>query len=175
MNIFSTLRLITRIVIGVLTVSLILHSAFSVYSVYLIVSDPEVNLKVPDGEVTYDFNVFDWDNMHFTVPFSITNAGFYDIEDIFIYINLTANYGQKNQFSKLIFSKLKSFGNISGGQTLKDAYKVVAKDFFQDNILDILRETFRNPGPIEYQMDIIIGGSYSLNLLTIRIQTQLIF
>ncbi len=174
MNIFKSLKWITRGVIGFILISLVLFMILNVYSVYLIVSNPEVNLKVPDGEVTYNFNILEWDEMHFTVPFSIKNAGYYDIQDIFIYINLTAIYGKQNN-TKLIFSKLKSFGNISAGQTLKDEYKVGSNDFLQANIIALIHETFRNPGPIQYQMDIIIGGRFSLNLMSLQIQTQLIF
>ncbi|MHA1689801.1 MAG: hypothetical protein ACTSUN_10795 [Promethearchaeota archaeon] len=174
MNIFRLLKWIVRGFVGVIIISLVLFMILNVYSVYLIVSNPEVNLKVPDGEVTYDFNILEWDEMHFTVPFSITNAGYYDIQDIFIYINLTAIYGVQNH-TKLIFSKLKSFGIISAGETLKDEYKVGPNDFFQSNIIAIIHETFRNPGPIQYQMDIIMGGRFSLNLMSTQIQTRLIF
>ncbi len=172
MNIFSILKHATRIFVIFLSVLLILHSAFSIYSVYLIVSDPEDNIKVPDGNITYNFNVFDWNHLHFTLPFSITNKGFYNIQDIYIYINLTAIYGNQ---AKLIFSKYKSFGNISAGQTLKSEYKVGPNDFLQENVIEILHQTFRNPGPIEFRMDILVGGRYSLSFVGISIQTQLVF
>ena len=116
-------RLIYRIFIFLLTLSVTVVSVLGLLSAVMILSNPN-NIQLNPGEIEINFNPSPL-NINFTLPFNLTNAGYFNLENLELKIDLAMNYSHVdgggpgvNETRILnIFNKSQYFGNIPHGAT----------------------------------------------------------
>ncbi|MFX1317281.1 MAG: hypothetical protein ACFE9T_15570 [Promethearchaeota archaeon] len=142
-------RWIVRIFILILTLSVTFVSFLGGLSAVLILSNPDnIGIDTDNAEFNLDYNettgvVY---NINFTLPFNVTNAGFFNLEDLKIsfqigleysHVNLTGTGVNISQTIK-IFDKTSSFPTIKKDKTLYGNYTGNFTDFGSfPNINDI--------------------------------------
>ena len=142
-------RWIMRIFILLLTLSLSVVSILGALSAVNIFSESN-NVQIPDGSVTINLP------SNITVPFRITNAGYFDLNNLVIGFELEMTYNVT--LTQIIYNDHQEFGNILHGTTLARNYT--------------LSEFTLPPGIINdptFEANITITGSYSLDLISFEI------
>jgi len=170
-------RLIFRIFISLLTLSVTIVSILGGLSAVLILSNPE-NIGVDPGNVDINFNYPPLD-INFTLPFNITNAGFFDLENLELKIDLSMNYshvdypivGVNETKEVQIFSNSTNFGTVPKGTTRNFNFTGLSSDF---NFLPTLNFTtdidwYRGPPDILFYANFTISLDYSIGLHSLTI------
>ncbi|KKN28433.1 hypothetical protein LCGC14_0854340 [marine sediment metagenome] len=172
-------RLIFRIFILILTTSVTLVTVLGGLSAVLILDPTSENIGIDTDEV--DFNI-DIDllggvvnEFNFTLPFNITNAGYFDLHDLemrfvmgvrYEHINLTVP-GQNDTVTAKIFEKTHIYGTILKGATENYVFKGNFTDFISVNFPDLQTEVnwYRSPQPaLEFVANFTVSLVYSLGL-----------
>jgi len=144
-------------------------------SAILILSNPD-NIDVNGENLEGEFDITKPDELNLTLPFTIKNVGFFDIEDLTIRIVLHMEYshinystpGVNETVTETIFDKTQSFDNIKSGDSLDDSFEGASKHFISENIPDPLNELDRTQ-PVKFYVDISLSMKYSLGLLTLAV------
>ncbi|MGV9203554.1 MAG: hypothetical protein ACOC44_05960 [Promethearchaeia archaeon] len=171
-------RFVVKFFLILLTSSTSIVSFFGGYSAVLILSNDE-NIQVPDGEIQFDFPVFDEnftdnaENITVVIPFKITNAGFFNLEDLVIEMVIDFVYEDKTDNNKTkrikIFEKPPvEFETIEAGETYKDEYNADETDFAIEELNKTISE-INADGPLEFLADISLSAKYSLKLLSFQV------
>lgn len=182
-------RLIFRIFIFLLTISVTIVSILGGLSAFIILLDQN-NIGVdPDAaEFNLDINnvTLAIDNIDFTLPFNLTNAGYFHMENLELSIQIALNYshvdypgpGVNTTRQIQIFSKSQNLGTIAKGKTGFFNFTGVLDDF---NLLVFPNFTtevdwLRGPPAIEFYANLTISLDYSIGLhsLTIGILNLLV-
>ena len=173
-------RWIIRILILVLTLSVTAVSFLGGMSAILILSNPDnIGVDTDNADFNLDYNEITGvvNDINFTLPFNITNAGFFDLEDLrlglqiglqYYHVNLTGTGENISQTVK-IFDKTESYPTIKKGKTLYSIYNGTYDDFFPyfgnlPNIADI--DLTRVP-IFNFYANFTISLTYSLGLHSI--------
>ena len=171
-----------RIFIFLLTISLTIVSILGGLSAVLILVD-QGNLGVDpdDAEFNLDINnaTLAIDNIDFALPFNLTNAGYFDMENLKLNIEIAINYshvddpvpGVNTTRQIQIFSKSQNFGTIPKGTTGFFNFTGVLNDF---NLLVFPNFTtevdwLRGPPAIEFYANLTISLDYSIGLHSLTI------
>jgi len=182
-------RTIVRVILLILTLSLSLVSFLGGLSAIVILSDPNninVPSSTPQGNLTlYDptFNkLSNFDHVFFDLPFNITNAGYFDLEDLqigivayFVYDYDDGNPLTENETTYVkILDHSESFFTIERGQQLKDNFSAYYtnpdNDGFDFTDLPADSSTIDLYAPITFEANITLSFKYSLNLLSLKVR-----
>ncbi len=182
-------RLIFRIFIFLLTISVTIVSILGGLSAFIILLDQN-NIGVdPDAaEFNLDINNATGaiDNIDFTLPFNLTNAGYFDMENLELSIQIALNYshvdypapGVNTTRQIQIFTKSQNFGTILKGTTGFFNFTGLLVDFNVGVFPNFTTEVdwLRGPPAIEFYANLTISLDYSIGLhsLTIGILNLLV-
>lgn len=182
-------RLIFRIFIIFLTISVSIVAFLGGLSAVMILANPE-NIGVDPSKTEFNIEMnnatFEIDNINFTLPFNFTNAGYFDLENLELKVDLAINYSHIdypspgiNQTRKVsILSKTQIFGNVKKGSTGNFNLTGLFGDFDMGNFPNFTTEVnwFRGPPAILFYANLTVSLDYSLGLhsLTIGILDLLI-
>ena len=175
-------RWIIRILILVLTLSVTAVSLLGGMSAILILSNQDnIGIDSDNAEINLDYNVTTGviNNINFTLPFNVTNAGFFDLEDLklgfqidleYAHVNLTGTGENISQTVK-IFDKISSFPTIKKGKTLYGNYTGVYSDFapFLGSLPDIADIDLTRVPIFNFYANFTISLTYSLGLHSITL------
>jgi len=175
-------RWIIRILILVLTLSVTAVSFLGGYSAIMILSNQDnIGIDTDNADFNLDYNVTTGviDNINFTLPFNITNAGFFDLEDLklelqiglqYYHVNLTGTGENISQTVK-IFDKISSFPTIKKGKTLYDNFTGVYSDFapFLGSLPNIVYIDLTRVPIFNFYANFTISLTYSLGLHSITL------
>lgn len=179
-------RLIIRMFLLLLTVSMSLVSFLGGLSAVLILGVDENgdnNIQIPSGPVSSSLNISAPETMTLDIPFKITNAGYFDLTNLELWVKLKMEYSWWNHpspalnetRSALIFNKSLAFDPIIAGATLETNFTgtgAAGGGFITANIPD--PDPFT--GDINYYMalnftiDIELTCTYSLGLLDLGVE-----
>lgn len=177
-------RLIFRIFIFLLTISITLVSILGGLSAVLILMNQEsIGIDTDDADFDLQINnsTLEVEDFSFTLPFNFTNSGFFDLENLELTINLGMNYshidypvlGVNTTRMVQIFTRLQNFGTIRKGQTGTFTFTGDFSNFNTAVLPNFTTEVdwFRGPPPIEFYANLTISLDYSIGLhkLTIGI------
>jgi hypothetical protein len=175
-------RLIFRIFILLLTISITTVSILGGLSAVMILSNPE-NIGVNPSKVEFNLDInnitFTIQDINFTFPFNFTNSGYFDLENLDFNIDLTLNYSHIdypapgiNQTRKVpIFSKSQNFGTVTKGTTSQFNLTGITSDFDIVNFPNFTTEVdwFRGPPAIIFFANITVNLDYSIGLHSLTI------
>ncbi|MFX1320971.1 MAG: hypothetical protein ACFFAQ_04915 [Promethearchaeota archaeon] len=175
-------RWIVRIFIIVLTVSVTAVSFLGGMSAILILSNPDnIEVDTDNADFNIDYNEISGvvNNINFTLPFNITNVGFFDLEDLklglkidleYAHINLTGTGENISQTVK-IFDKLSSYPTIKKGKTLYGNFTGIYSDFapYLGNLPDIADIDLTRVPIFNFYANFTISLTYSLGLHSITL------
>jgi len=175
-------RWIIRIFILVLTLSVTAVSFLGGFSAIMILSNQDnIGIDTDNADFNLDYNETTGviNNINFTLPFNITNAGFFDLEDLklgfqigleYAHVNLTGTGENISQTVK-IFDKISSFPTIKKGKTLYGNYTGVYSDFapFLGSLPDIADIDLTRVPIFNFYANFTISLTYSLGLHSITL------
>lgn len=173
MRVSRVFRHIIRILLLVLTLSMSLISFLGGYSAVLILSD-EGNIVVPDGDISANLNITDTSQMYVEIPMKLNNAGFFDLEDLTVKIEIEMEYSRINEtgpgtnatVKETIFDKTVEFDPIKAGEVFKGNFSGEADDFQnipEPKYIDLTVT-------VNYTMDINLDLKYSLRLIALHVE-----
>jgi hypothetical protein len=154
-------RTIIRIFILFLTGSFSAISILGGISAVNILQDPG-NIAIPSGPiVNYDLNISDPSGMYLEIPYSLTNAGYFDITDVAFGMTIYMVYNI-SRITTIIFEDTTTLPNIIHGQIQTGIYNATA--FIVANIP--APNHIDNSTTIDFYSDIMFRATYSLGLLS---------
>ncbi len=175
-------RIIFRIFIFLLTISITLVSILGGLSAALILTTPdtiEVDTANADFDLQINNTTFVIEAFNFTLPFNLTNAGYFDLENLNLTINLEINYshvdyptpGVNTTRQLQIFTKSEYFGTIPKGTKGTFSFTGDLSNFDIGVFPNVTTEVdwYRGPPAIEFYANLIINLDYSIGLHSITI------
>lgn len=177
-------RLVFRIFIFLLTISITLVSILGGLSAVLILMNQEsigINTDDADFDMQINNSTSEVEDFNFALPFNFTNSGFFDLENLELMISIGMNYshidypvlGVNTTRQVLIFTRFENFGTIRKGET---GTFIFTGDFSNFNTAVLPNFTtevdlFRGPPILEFYANLTISLDYSIGLhkLTIGI------
>lgn len=170
-------RLIVRIFISLLTLSVTVVSMLGGMSAFTILLNPD-NIGIDPSEINMNFNPSPL-NINFTLPFNLTNAGYFDLENLKLKINLAMNYSHVNYTvpgvneSRVIkiFNKSQYFGTIPKGSTGNFNYTGLFSDFNFPPLFNMTSDVDWTVAPpaILFFANFTVSLDYSLGLHSLTI------
>jgi hypothetical protein len=166
-------RWIIRVFILILTLSVTIVSLLGGLSAVIILSNPDnIGINAGDAKFNIDYDYSGINDINFTLPFNITNAGFFDLEDLklnlgvwlqYWHVNLTTP-GVNSSNTVKIFDEIENFGTIEIGATLKANYTGDYAHFTTSNFPTFTEFDFtKNPDMLFYA-NLTLSLTYSLGL-----------
>lgn len=182
MRVSRVFRLIFRIFILLLTISVTLISVFGFMSAVSILEpnsegQGNINVDIDNADFNIDFDILSGEvtEFNFSIPLDITNAGYFDLKDLetmvelgirYEHINLTVP-GQNDTVTRKIFEIEHTLGTILQGETESFLLFGDINNFIPENFPDPITEINwnRTPEPdIEFMINITVSLTYSLGL-----------
>ncbi len=117
-----------------------------------------------------DLEDYDVDEFFFELKFKITNAGYFDLEDLYTRVKVYMVYEDDDtgdEESVKILDEDKNFPTIYKGESYKGKYKVDYKDLIEKNFPDGDEIDFDEN--IKFTADIFVSGKYSLKLIEFEV------
>lgn len=175
-------RLIFRIFILILTLSVTLVSVLGGLSAALIFQDfdKNINIDTENADFVLDINTTSGEinNIDFSLPFNLTNAGYFDLENLKLTLQIAINYshidypspGLNETRKVIIFEKIQRFGTIPKGKTRDYTFTGDYSDFMVDNFPDLTTEVDVYTGPpiFSFYANFTISLDYSIGLHSLR-------
>ena len=175
-------RLIFRIFILFLTISVTLVAFLGGLSAFMILSNQQnIGVDPSKAEFTIEMNnaTYEIDNINFTLPFNFTNAGYFDLENLELKVDLAINYSHIdypspgiNQTRKVpILSKSQTFGTVKMGITGYFNLTGLFSDFDIGNFPNFTTEVnwFRGPPAILFHANLTVNLDYTIGLHSLTI------
>ncbi|UCC19268.1 MAG: hypothetical protein JSV62_14375 [Promethearchaeota archaeon] len=160
-----------------MTLSVTVVSILGALSATLILYNPD-NIGINPGNIDINFN-YPPMNINFTFPFNITNAGFFDLENLELKIDLAMNYTHVNypipgvNTTKVIpiYSNSTNFGTIPKGTTGNFNFTGLWDDFSFPGISNFTTDIdwFRGPPAILFYANFTVSLDYSIGLHSLTI------
>ncbi len=172
-------RLLFRIFISLLTLSVTVVSILGGLSAVLILSDRD-NIGVDTDEATFNFDInnstFKIENVNFSLPFNLTNTGYFDLEDLQLNVQLGLNYSHivnatvnETRIVKIL-DITQDFGDIPKGVFKNFTFYGYNSSFLHENFPDpLLIDWFRGPPALEFYANFTISLVYSLGMHALSI------
>ena len=171
-------RLLFRIFISLLTLSVTVVSILGGLSAVLILSNPDnVGIDPDSVEFNLDFNYAtrEIENVNFTLPFNFTNAGYFDLENLELEIQIGMNYSHVNWTApgvngtrfRRIFEDSKDFGDIPKGKTKYFTFFGDYAHFSLPNTTDV--DWLWGPPTLEFYANFTVSLDYSIRMHHISI------
>jgi len=173
-------RLLFRIFIGLLTLSVTVVSILGGLSAVMILTNPN-NIGIDPGDVDFNLEINNVtlaiESANFTLPFNLTNAGYFDLENLELKIDIAMNYshidyptpGVNETKEVRIFSNSTNFGTIPKGTT--GNFTFIGDTFIMGNFPNFTSEVnwFRGPPAILFYVNLTISLDYSLGMHSLSI------
>ncbi len=170
-------RLIFKIFIYLLTFSVTLVSFLGGMSAFMILGNPN-NIGIDPSEMDMNFNMSPL-NINFTLPFNLTNAGYFDLENLDLKVDLAMNYshinytapGVNKQRVVNIFNKTYNLGTISNGVTGNFNITGLFSDFYIPPSINMTTDVDWTVGPpaLIFLANFTVSLDYSIGLHSITI------
>ncbi|MFX0082209.1 MAG: hypothetical protein ACFE94_10705 [Candidatus Hodarchaeota archaeon] len=172
-------RLLFRIFITLLTISVTTVSILGGLSAVLILSNQD-NFGVDTDEATFYLEInnstLKIENANFSLPFNLTNTGYFDLEDLQVGVKLGLNYSHivnatlnETRVVELL-DVTRNFGNINKGATEYYNFSVSNSSFLHHNFPDPLDvDWFRGPPALEFYANFTISLVYSIGMHALSI------
>jgi hypothetical protein len=152
------------------------------FSAVLILGTPgNIQPDFGNAEFNLDINMTTGviENVNFSLPVNITNAGYYDLENLDIDLNLVLNYshidypapGLNETREVLILEHSLNFETILKGTTGNLIFSATNNSFIHANFPDPLTEVdwLRGPPALEFYGNFTISLDYSLGMHSLSI------
>ena len=132
-----------------------------------------IGLGIDDAELNLDYDLAGFHGGNFSLPFNITNAGYFDLENLEFSLLISINYshidypisGSNETRNVIVFDKSENFGSIPKGQTGVFNFTADSSDFIAANFPDPLDVNYlRGPPIFEFYANITISLDYSLGM-----------
>lgn len=165
-------RLIFKIFIYLLTFSVTFVSLLGGWSAFLILGNSN-NIGIDSSEMDMNFNISPL-NINFTLPFNLTNAGYFDLENLKLRLDLAMNYtdtGVNQSRVMKIFNKTNNFGTILKGETGNFNITGLFSDFYFPPSFNFTTDVDWSVGPpaIIFLANFTISLDYTLGLHSLTI------
>ncbi|MFX0023445.1 MAG: hypothetical protein ACFE9S_14060 [Candidatus Hermodarchaeota archaeon] len=170
-------RTVFRIFIFLLTLSVTLVSILGLMSAVLILGNPS-NIGIDSSEMDINFNPSPL-NINFTIPFNLTNAGYFDLENLELTVDLAMNYTHVdypapgvNQSRVInIFNKTHNLGNIPKGTTGNYNITGLFSEFYFPPLFNFTLDVDWTIGPpaIIFLANFTVHLDYSIGLHSLTI------
>ena len=166
-------RQLFRIFIFLLTISVTLVSILGGLSAVLILSNPNnVGIDGESVDINLDYNYItrEIENVNFSFPFNFTNAGYFDLENFELKIQIGMNYSHVNwtapgvngtRFIR-IFEDSKDFEDIPKGKTGYFNFTGDYAHFSLPNMTDI--DWFWGPPTLIFYANFTVSLDYSIRM-----------
>jgi len=175
-------RLLFQVFITLLTLSVTVISILGGMSAFIILTNTEnIGIGTDDADFNISFNMTGGlQNANFTLPFNITNAGYFDIENLQIRAEFKMNYSHVDypilgvngtRTSKKIFEKtFDGIDDIPKGSTGYFNLTGLFGDFLPGNFPNITNiDIFKTPPIFEFYANLTVSLDYSLGMHSITI------
>ena len=173
-------RLLFRIFIGLLTLSVTVVALLGGFSAVMILTNPD-NIGIDPGDVEFNLDLdnvtLTIENVNFTLPFNLTNAGYFDLENLELKIDIGMNYshidyptsGVNDTKEVQIFSNSTNFGTIPKGTT--GNFTFIGDTFIMGAFPNFTSEVnwFRGPPALLFYVNLTISLDYSLGMHSLSI------
>ncbi|MFX0035590.1 MAG: hypothetical protein ACFE9I_08120 [Candidatus Hermodarchaeota archaeon] len=172
-------RLIFRIFIFLLSISVTIVASLGLLSAVRILSNQN-NLGIDTDNAEFNIQInnvtYNIENMNFTLPFNLTNEGYFDLENLRLKIDMAMNYTEVDYPSlgvnetrvRIIFSKTQLFGNIAKGMTGNYVFSGIFADF--ENLPTGSEiDWYAGPPIIQFFANLTISLDYSIGMHSITI------
>ncbi len=173
-------RLLFRIFISLLTISVTVVSILGGLSAVMILTNPD-NIGIDPGDVEFNLEINNVtlaiESVNFTLPFNLTNAGYFNLENLELKIDIAMNYshidypipGANETKEVQIFSNSTNFGTITKGTT--GNFTFLGDTFIMGNFPNFTSEVnwFRGPPAILFYVNLTISLDYSLGMHSLSI------
>jgi len=175
-------RLLFRIFISLLTLSVTIVSILGGMSAVMILTNPNnIGIDTANADFNLDYDLGGLHDANFTLPFNITNAGYFDIENFQLSVELAMNYshvdyptpGVNGTKTVKIFEKSQNFGTIPKGLTGNFNFTGLFGDFLAGNFPNMSDIDVFKPLPLlEFYANFTISLDYSLGMHSISIYVR---
>ncbi|MFW9867801.1 MAG: hypothetical protein ACFFEN_17035 [Candidatus Thorarchaeota archaeon] len=172
-------RLLFRIFIGLLTLSVTLVSFLGGLSAILILGDYQKNIQVDISGVEFNLDInattHRIENVNFSLPFNLTNAGYFDMENLKLGIDIALNYSSIPDLNQTklvkIFNITQNFGTIPQGEKGIFVFIGTNSSFLHNNFPDPSTEInwYYGPPTLIFYANFTISLDYSLGMHSISI------
>ena len=174
MRVSRIFRLIVRIFLYVFTISLTIVSLLGGLSAITIITNPD-NIGIPDGPIEFYFDPATPATNNITVPFNFTNDGYFELSNLYVRIRLNMTYKHYSGGGPTAYNETTTTNIFDGNQTV---LSVPATQTYKGSLFGEASDfkNIPNPAnisvvdPVTYGADIFVQASYSLNLLTFRVE-----
>ncbi|MFX0060137.1 MAG: hypothetical protein ACFE8J_17710 [Candidatus Heimdallarchaeota archaeon] len=164
-------RWIVRMFLFLLTLSMTVVSILGCLSAVMILGNMNENIKIPAGPPSANFDITNPSSMNITIPFNITNAGYFDLTSLIIDVKISMTFGNASTptnetTNAVVFDKAQIFPNIIRGQTYSGVFFGNSSDFIEANFPNATTEIdwFRTPA-LEFSGNFTLSAYYSLDLI----------
>jgi len=173
-------RLLFRIFISLLTLSVTIVSFLGGLSAILILGNFNENIQVDYSGAEFNLNInattYRIENVNFSLPFNLTNAGYFDIENLELGIEIALNYSSKPDLNETrlvkIFNITQNFGTIPQGATGNYIFFGGNSTFLHQRFPDPVTEINWLYGPpiLVFYANFTITLDYSLGMHSLSIR-----
>ncbi|MFX1378442.1 MAG: hypothetical protein ACFFA4_05060 [Promethearchaeota archaeon] len=160
-----------------MTLSVTIVSILGGMSAFMILLNPD-NIGIDPREIDMNFNPISL-NINFTLPFNLTNAGYFDMDNFKLRIDLAMNYSHVdypvigvNQSRVIkIFNKTQNFGKIPKGTTGNFNFTGIFSDFNFPPSFNFTTDVDQSVGPpaVIFIANFTISLDYSIGLYSLTI------
>lgn len=162
MGVSKICRIIFRITLLVMTISLTLTGLFGGLSAVAVFSDFSENIEIPSGPITHQ--LYFYQPMYLSIPFNITNAGYFPLDELRIGISINMTYNVS--LSHIIMYNEEVYPEIGPGVEFEGNFTATDEDFsFPSGDIDIFH-------PPTFTMDLNISAYYTYRLLFFSVELK---
>jgi len=160
-------------------------AALGAISALLILENPEENIGIDtdNAEFNLDYDLLTGkleNGTYFILPLYVTNAGYFDLENLKIEIDIVVNYshvdyptpGVNGTKIVKIFYKLDPIGTIRKGETRDFNYTGAYSDFIVTDFPNKTDIDFLSPPWFEFYANLTISLDYSLGMHSLSVNIQ---
>lgn len=171
-------RLLFRISIYLLTLSVTVVSILGGLSAVLILSDTDnIQPDFDNAEFNLDINnsTLEIENINFSLPFKLNNTGFFDLENLEVSIQLFLNYSDILMMNDTnvvkILDKTQNFGDIPKGVIGDFVFFGDNSSFLHENFPHPITEInwLRGPPALEFYANFTVSLDYSIGMHSLSI------
>ena len=171
-------RLLFRIFISLLTLSVTVVSILGGLSAVLILSNTDnIQPDFDNAEFNLDINnsTLEIENINFSLPFKLNNTGFFDLENLEVSIQLFLNYSDILMMNDTnvvkILDKTQNFGDIPKGVIGDFVFFGDNSSFLHENFPHPITEInwLRGPPALEFYANFTVSLDYSIGMHSLSI------
>jgi hypothetical protein len=147
-------------------------------AVMILTNSDNIGIDTANAEFNFDYDLAGLHDANFTLPFNITNAGYFDIENFQLRVELAMNYshidypipGVNGTRTVKIFENSINFGTVPKGLVGNFNFIGLFSDFLPGNFPNITDiDVFKPPPLLTFYANLTISLDYSLGMHSISI------